>query len=53
MFKVADKMEEECQYCIVYLHGFGSHRLEGATLLTALGPEFGLCCFDFSGSGKS
>lgn len=39
--------------CIIYLHGFGSHRLEGVTILSALPKEWGLCCFDFSGSGKS
>jgi pimeloyl-ACP methyl ester carboxylesterase len=39
--------------CIVYLHGFGSHRLEGVTLVSELPKKFAFCCFDFSGSGKS
>lgn len=39
--------------CILYLHGYGSHRLEGLTILEYLPKSYGLCCFDFSGSGKS
>ena len=46
-------VEIDTHCCILYLHGFGSHRLEGVTLLSALPKSLSFCCFDFSGSGKS
>jgi hypothetical protein len=35
------------------LHGYGSNKQEGFTLIDFLPKEVDLCCFDFSGSGKS
>jgi hypothetical protein len=39
--------------CLLYLHGFGSSRLEALSLVELLPQEFCLCIFDLSGSGKS
>lgn len=39
--------------CIVFMHGYGSNRLECANLLRSFPPAYALCAFDFSGSGKS
>ena len=41
------------KYCIVFMHGFGSNRLEALNILTELPIDIDLCCFDFSGEGKS
>jgi predicted acyl esterase len=38
---------------ILFMHGYGSNRLECASLLRALPEEWAVCAFDFSGSGKS
>jgi hypothetical protein len=35
------------------MHGYGSNRLECATLLRNIPALCALCAFDFSGSGKS
>ncbi len=35
------------------MHGYGSNRLECANLLRTLQPQYALCSFDFSSSGKS
>jgi hypothetical protein len=35
------------------MHGLGSNILEGSILIDHLGSNIALCCFDFSGSGKS
>ncbi len=47
------KKKVDCQVCIVFLHGYGSNRLECSNILPLLSPEMALCSFDFSGSGKS
>jgi hypothetical protein len=39
--------------CVVYMHGFGSNRTEAIFLLKYLPTNISLCCFDFSGEGKS
>lgn len=35
------------------MHGLGSMRLEGLTILKSLPKIYSLCLFDFSGCGKS
>jgi hypothetical protein len=39
--------------CVLYMHGYGSNRIEGIFLLRHLPKNIALCCFDFSGEGKS
>lgn len=39
--------------CLLYLHGFGSSRLEALSLVELLPHDYCLCIFDLSGSGKS
>jgi pimeloyl-ACP methyl ester carboxylesterase len=39
--------------CILFMHGYGSNRLESACILPVLPEQCALCAFDFSGSGKS
>lgn len=41
------------EICIVFLHGYGSNRLECSSLIKGLDENYALCSFDFSGSGKS
>jgi hypothetical protein len=35
------------------MHGYGSNRLECVNFLKYLPGRYALCCFDFSGCGKS
>jgi pimeloyl-ACP methyl ester carboxylesterase len=44
---------EKPTVCILFLHGYGSNRLECSNLLPFLKENVAVCCFDFSGSGKS
>ena len=39
--------------CILFMHGYGSNRLECCNVLKVLKEPYSLCSFDFSGSGKS
>jgi cephalosporin-C deacetylase-like acetyl esterase len=40
--------------CVVFLHGYGSNRLECSNLLPFIqSQQLALCSLDFSGSGKS
>jgi pimeloyl-ACP methyl ester carboxylesterase len=39
--------------CIVFMHGYGSNRLECTNIIKELPANYALCSFDFSGSGKS
>jgi pimeloyl-ACP methyl ester carboxylesterase len=41
------------EICILFMHGYGSNRLECANILRILPEQYALCAFDFSGSGKS
>jgi pimeloyl-ACP methyl ester carboxylesterase len=45
--------EPNPQVCIVFMHGYGSNRLECINVLKAMPANYALCAFDFSGSGKS
>ena len=47
------RLTTKAEICIVFLHGYGSNRLECSNLLKGLTEEYALCAFDFSGSGKS
>lgn len=44
---------EAQETCILYMHGYGSNRVEGVVLLRYLPSNISLCCFDFSAEGKS
>jgi len=48
-----DSKEKQSEYCVIFMHGLGSNILEGSILIEHLSDSLGLCCFDFSGSGKS
>jgi hypothetical protein len=50
---LVDWREKKSEYCLIYMHGMGSNTLEGSNLIDYLFPNMALCCFDFSGSGKS
>lgn len=50
---LVDHKQSQSETCIVFLHGLGSNILEGSLLIEHLPPKMALCCFDFSGSGKS
>jgi hypothetical protein len=41
------------EICILFMHGYGSNRLECTNILRTLPDNCALCSFDFSGSGKS
>lgn len=40
-------------YCILFMHGLASNILEASNIIDYLPHNIDLCCFDFSGSGKS
>jgi hypothetical protein len=39
--------------CLVFLHGFGSNRIESVNILPYLPSHYSMCAFDFSAEGKS
>ncbi len=41
------------QVCVVFMHGYGSNKLQGLTLVELLPKDLDFCCFDFSASGRS
>lgn len=49
LFKKTPKPET----CIVFMHGYGSNRLECTNILKEMPGNYALCAFDFSGAGKS
>jgi hypothetical protein len=50
---LVDSKARQSDYCLIFMHGLGSNILEGSILIEHLSANLALCCFDFSGSGKS
>ena len=44
--------KEKCRYCILYLHGNSSSRMEGMNMVREIPKDVALACFDFRGCGN-
>lgn len=47
------KKQPEKTTCVVFMHGYGSNRIEAISILPKIPKDYSLCCFDFSAEGKS